>query len=194
MAGLHSPLLITGGCGFIGSAVVRRLRANFPSKTLIVLDRLDACASLKNLPENTVTLSTPPSPTLSARCDGSDDAPPAKKTGEENGGGFSSVVVVSSASPLARSDCTERHDRERGGETSELASGVYFVRGDVCEVGLVEALLREHRVRTVLHFAAQTHVDNSFETALDFTRSNVLGTHAVLEAARVSPRRWIGRS
>ena len=40
------------------------------------------------------------------------------------------------------------------------------------------------QVDTVLHFAAQSHVDNSFGNSLEFTKTNVLGTHVMLEAAR----------
>lgn len=63
-----------------------------------------------------------------------------------------------------------------------------FVRGDVCDRALVEALLREHRPDAVLHLAAESHVDRSIDDATDFLRTNVLGTHAMLEAAR----RYVG--
>jgi hypothetical protein len=43
---------------------------------------------------------------------------------------------------------------------------------------------RWSQVDTVMHFAAQSHVDNSFGNSLEFTKTNVLGTHVMLEAAR----------
>ena len=58
------------------------------------------------------------------------------------------------------------------------------VRGDVRDAALVSKLLREHRVDCVVHFAAETHVDNSFEDALHFTKSNIEGTHVLLECCR----------
>ena len=59
-----------------------------------------------------------------------------------------------------------------------------LVVGDITCADLVLHLLREERVDTVLHFAAQTHVDASFGNSFAFTRNNVVGTHALLEAAR----------
>jgi UDP-glucose 4,6-dehydratase len=44
--------------------------------------------------------------------------------------------------------------------------------------------MRKERIDTVMHFAAQTHVDNSFGNSIAFTESNVLGTHVLLEAAK----------
>jgi len=45
-------------------------------------------------------------------------------------------------------------------------------------------VLVEERIDTVIHFAAQSHVDNSFGNSINFTENNVLGTHVLLEAAR----------
>jgi dTDP-glucose 4,6-dehydratase len=63
-----------------------------------------------------------------------------------------------------------------------------FIRGDVCDEELVEGLLRERGVTAVVHFAAETHVDRSIHGPGEFLRTNVLGTHALLKAAR---RVWI---
>lgn len=59
-----------------------------------------------------------------------------------------------------------------------------FVKGDLCSFDLLSFLLEEHQIDTVIHMAAQTHVDISFENSLQFTRDNVLGTHTLLEACR----------
>ena len=45
-------------------------------------------------------------------------------------------------------------------------------------------VLRKERIDTVMHFAAQTHVDNSFGNSFTFTESNIMGTHVLLEAAK----------
>jgi dTDP-D-glucose 4,6-dehydratase len=47
-----------------------------------------------------------------------------------------------------------------------------LIRGDVCDADLLQYVLREQGVDTVLHFAAQTHVDLSFWNSLDFTKNN----------------------
>ena len=59
-----------------------------------------------------------------------------------------------------------------------------FVHGDICDHGLVERLLREHRPRAVVHFAAESHVDRSIHGPGAFMRTNVEGTFTLLEAAR----------
>jgi dTDP-glucose 4,6-dehydratase len=59
-----------------------------------------------------------------------------------------------------------------------------FVRGGVGDRALVESLLRERRVDTVVHFAAESHVDRSISGPGVFVETNVVGTHALLEAAR----------
>jgi len=71
----------------------------------------------------------------------------------------------------------------------ELASSdnYMFVRGDVADGRLVEALFEEHGFSTVVHFAAESHVDRSIENPLEFVRTNVIGTTVLLDASR---RRW----
>jgi dTDP-glucose 4,6-dehydratase len=58
-----------------------------------------------------------------------------------------------------------------------------FVRGDICDAELVDGLLRD-APDAVVHFAAESHVDRSIESAEPFLRANVLGTQVLLEAAR----------
>ena len=115
---MHVPasVLITGGCGFIGSHVAERLATRYPHYNVVVLDKLDPCASAENL--------------------------------------------------------------------AAVRDRVKIVRGDVGSADLVRHVLRTENVDTVLHFAAQTHVDNSFGNSLDFTVNNTLGTHVLLEACR----------
>jgi len=64
-----------------------------------------------------------------------------------------------------------------------------FVRGDIGDQALVESLLRAHRVDTIVHFAAESHVDRSITGPEAFVATNVGGTLRLLEAAR---RVWLG--
>ena len=65
-------------------------------------------------------------------------------------------------------------------------SNFEFLQGDVRSADLVRFVLREQNIDTVLHFAAQTHVDNSFGNSLEFTTNNIEGTHVLLEACRTT--------
>ena len=60
-----------------------------------------------------------------------------------------------------------------------------FIKGDIATADLVSYVLREENIDTILHFAAQTHVDNSFGNSFAFTHSNIYGTHVLLESAKV---------
>jgi dTDP-glucose 4,6-dehydratase len=59
-----------------------------------------------------------------------------------------------------------------------------FVHGDIRDGPLVARLLREHAVTTIVHFAAESHVDRSIEGPEAFIATNVVGTHMLLRAAR----------
>jgi dTDP-glucose 4,6-dehydratase len=59
-----------------------------------------------------------------------------------------------------------------------------FVRGDICNAELVGSLLREHRPRAIVHFAAESHVDRSIVSPEAFVQTNVMGTFTLLERAR----------
>jgi len=113
-------VLVTGGAGFIGSHVAIRLAKNYPQYKIVVYDKLDYCANLKNL-------------------DSIRDLPNVK-----------------------------------------------FVKGDITAADLVSYVFAEEKIDTVMHFAAQTHVDNSFGNSFEFTKNNILGTHVLLEAARLA--------
>jgi dTDP-glucose 4,6-dehydratase len=66
--------------------------------------------------------------------------------------------------------------------------GFTFVHGDIRSQELVESLLREHEITTVVHLAAESHVDRSIEGPDAFIETNVIGTHVLLKAAR---RIWL---
>ncbi|KAK9818087.1 hypothetical protein WJX72_006893 [[Myrmecia] bisecta] len=112
-------ILITGGAGFIASHVVLRLVHKYPDCKIVVLDKLDYCASLRNL------------------------------------------------------------------ESVAGKANYKFVKGDIQSADLVNFVLQDDNIDTVMHFAAQTHVDNSFGNSLAFTMNNTYGTHVLLESARV---------
>lgn len=113
-----AAVLVTGGCGFIGSHVLHYLVHKMPETMFVNLDILDRCASPKN---------------------------------------------------------TEELERYRNYQ---------FVHGDILEQYHIIHLLKEYKIDTIVHFAAQTHVDNSFGNSMTFTKTNVLGTHTLLEAAK----------
>ena len=64
-----------------------------------------------------------------------------------------------------------------------------LVRGDICNAEVVAALLRMHRPRAVVHFAAESHVDRSIVSPGEFIRTNVQGTFVLIEEAR---KYWTG--
>jgi dTDP-glucose 4,6-dehydratase len=115
---LNKTMLITGGCGFIGSNFIHYMRRAHPDVAMINLDKLSYAANPANL------------------------------------GAFEG----------------EPHYR--------------FVHGDVADEDLVGPLLRKNRIGTVIHFAAESHVDRSILAARDFVLANVLGTHSLMEMAR----------
>jgi UDP-glucose 4,6-dehydratase len=61
-----------------------------------------------------------------------------------------------------------------------------FVKGDIASADLVNYLLITESIDTIMHFAAQTHVDNSFGNSFEFTKNNIYGTHVLLEACKVT--------
>jgi UDP-glucose 4,6-dehydratase len=115
-------ILVTGGAGFIASHVTRRLLKEYPHYKVIVLDKLDYCATLNNLAD------------------------------------------------------VKDHPNFK------------FIKGDLQSGDLLSYIMDTEQIDTVMHFAAQTHVDNSFGNSLAFTMNNTYGTHVLLEACRMNPR------
>ena len=110
-------LIVTGGAGFIGSAVVRLLLGERRAE-LLVIDALTYAGNLASL------------------------------------------------KPVAN------------------APGFRFVQRSICEAAALDPLFAEFQPDAVLHLAAETHVDRSIEQAAPFIATNIVGTHALLEAAR----------
>jgi dTDP-glucose 4,6-dehydratase len=111
------PMLVTGGCGFIGSNFIHYVLENDPDVLVVNLDCLTYAGNLDNLAD------------------------------------------------------VADHPRYR------------FVRGNIADPAAVEAGLR-HGIRSVVHFAAESHVDRSIQDTGPFVRTNVLGTQVLLDAAR----------
>lgn len=64
----------------------------------------------------------------------------------------------------------------------------YFVKGDICDRGLLDRLFAEYRFDVVVNFAAESHVDRSIENPQLFLNTNILGTQNLLDAARAA---WV---
>ncbi len=115
---------ITGGAGFIGSHLVRRLVHKYPQDQIIVVDALTYAGNLANL-----------------------------------------------------ADVAQ-------------APNYHFHKADIADASAMEALWTAHPPQVILHLAAESHVDRSILSPLDFVHTNVLGTVTLLELAR---RFWKGR-
>jgi len=68
----------------------------------------------------------------------------------------------------------------------ENAPNYQFIHGDVCDLDLLKHLFVKHQFTTVIHFAAESHVDRSIHSPIEFVQSNVVGTVSLLQAAKDS--------
>lgn len=72
------------------------------------------------------------------------------------------------------------------GNVIESSDAKYiFVKGSVCDKELLRTLFDTYAIEYIVHFAAQTHVDNSFDNSIHYTIDNILGTHQLLECCRL---------
>lgn len=71
-----------------------------------------------------------------------------------------------------------------GLKSLENARNYWFYPSNISNSSFIEYILQHHNVDTIIHFAAQSHVDNSFGNSICFTQDNVLGTHYLLETVR----------
>jgi len=65
------------------------------------------------------------------------------------------------------------------------SNNLTIVKGDICDVDLVNSLFEKHQFGTVVHFAAESHVDRSIEGPAEFIQTNVVGTLNLLEQSRI---------
>ena len=59
-----------------------------------------------------------------------------------------------------------------------------FVHGDICNTTLVETILTDHNIDTIVHFAAESHVDRSITGPDAFIETNIIGTYSLLKASK----------
>ena len=108
-------ILVTGGCGFIGSNFINYILKKDPTVKIFNIDCLNYCADVSN--------------------------------------------VIS-------------HPNYK------------FIKGNITSKDLVLHILNEYSIDAIIHFAAQSHVDNSFDNSLQYTTDNVMGTHVLLQASK----------
>lgn len=73
------------------------------------------------------------------------------------------------------------------------ASRHQFIKGNICDSNLVSQLLRDYNIDTIVHFAAESHVDRSITGPASFIETNINGTFVLLEAARqfwLEEKKW----
>lgn len=61
---------------------------------------------------------------------------------------------------------------------------ITFVQADICDFEKMKEIFNKYEIDGVIHFAAESHVDNSIKTPFIFTQTNVIGTHTLLETAK----------
>ena len=59
-----------------------------------------------------------------------------------------------------------------------------LIKGNLCSYDLVRHVINDYKIDYIIHFAAQSHVQNSFEDSLQYTKDNIEGTHTLLEVCR----------
>ena len=60
----------------------------------------------------------------------------------------------------------------------------FFIQGDICDMQKIQEVFNKYKISNVIHLAAESHVDNSIENALEFANTNILGTINLLELSR----------
>lgn len=67
---------------------------------------------------------------------------------------------------------------------NKVKDKITFIQDDICDFERVKEIFEKYHINGVIHFAAESHVDNSIQNPFIFTNTNVIGTHTLLEAAR----------
>ncbi|RLN53615.1 hypothetical protein BBJ28_00020864 [Nothophytophthora sp. Chile5] len=163
-------ILVTGGAGFIGSHVVIHLVKCFPQYYIVNLDSLDYCSCVRNVHS------------AISSCGSDHEEEQSQSRGDSTEEGEDDEDDV--CERLRGSFC------DPGEELSDeflatLPRNYKFIHGSITGADLVGYILKTERIDTILHFAAQSHVDNSFGNSIEFSKTNILGTHVLLEAARL---------
>ena len=66
-----------------------------------------------------------------------------------------------------------------------------FIQADICNFSKIQEIFEKHEITDVIHLAAESHVDNSIENALEFAKTNIIGTINLLELSR---KNWVNNS
>lgn len=69
-------------------------------------------------------------------------------------------------------------------EENRMKNNYKFIQGNIQNKDFIKYILEIHNIDTIIHFAAQSHVDNSFSNPIQYTKDNILGTHILLECVR----------
>ncbi len=131
-------ILVTGGCGFIGTNFIRYLFNE----------------SASNSPEF--------------------------KDAGFDGKIVNLDLLTYAGNPLNLKDIDERY----GSGASEGSRRYFFEKGDICDRENVERIFKQYDIDTVIHFAAESHVDRSVLAPETFIKTNVLGTYTLLDCAK----------
>lgn len=166
-------ILVTGGAGFIGSHVVIHLVTRYPQYYIVNLDSLDYCSCVRNV--HSAIFSCGSECELQARGDST----------EEDEVGREEEVDDEVCERLRGSFCEPGDEFVSDEFLAILPKNYKFIHGSVTSADLVGYILKTERIDTIMHFAAQSHVDNSFGNSIEFSKTNILGTHVLLEAARL---------
>ena len=67
----------------------------------------------------------------------------------------------------------------------EDAPNYTFVKADICDYEIIQALMQQHNIDSIIHLAAESHVDRSIKDPFTFARTNVMGTLTLLQAAKL---------
>ena len=76
-------------------------------------------------------------------------------------------------------------DQNNVSETVQNSPNYSFIHGNLQSYDLLKYIFETNQITHIIHFAAQSHVQNSFTDALQYTKDNVLGTHNLLEVSRL---------
>lgn len=76
----------------------------------------------------------------------------------------------------------------------ETLSNYTFIKGDICDLGLLRKIFADYKIDGVVHLAAESHVDRSIKDPFSFAQTNVMGTLSLLQAAKESwSDNWEGK-
>jgi UDP-glucose 4,6-dehydratase len=101
------------------------------------------------------------------------------------GSNFINIIFKNNQHKIINLDAMYYCANEKNIESSIRNSNNYvFIKGSTSNKDLVENILKNYKIEYVVNFAAQSHVQNSFNNSLQFTEDNIVGTHTLLECCR----------